>query len=165
MPVNHQDRHIKARSRLHRPIWVRQISDIRLHQRGIRAPPTHHPGMAPTYTVLPLRSVGAASRKLSCRAPGPLRPILVGDPPAYIARARAPRHPSPVECLRTGTDPVPRRPTPAVAQTTNTPNRRSLVPVTRRPFLGHLLNFTTGSPASGTLMLLSGPRMSALACP
>ena len=164
LSVNRQDRHIKAKSRwhLHRPIRVRQISDIRLHR--IRAPRIRHPGMALTYIVLPLRTVAqVASRRPYCRAPGPLRPILwpVGDPlAAYIARA--PPHPSLVECLRTGTDPVPHRPTPAVARTTNTPNRRSLVP---RPTPGHLLPFTTGSLASGTLMLLSGHRMSAVACP
>ena len=155
---NRQDRHTKPRWRPHRPTWVQQISDIRLG--GIRAPRIRHPGMVLTYIVLPLRTVAQpVSRRPSCRAPGPLRRILVGDPLAYTARARAPRRPSPVECLRTGTDPVPHRPTLAVARTTSTPNRR--VP---RPFPGHLLPFTTGSPALGTPMLLSGHRMSAVAC-
>jgi hypothetical protein len=131
---NHQDRHIKPRSRHHRPTWVLQISDIRLPQEGIRATPIRNPGMALTYTVLPLRTAANQS-KLSCRAPGPLRPIpWVGQALRYMPRAHAPRHPIPV---RTGTDPVP-----------------------RRPFPEHLLPLTAGSPASHTPMLFRGPRMS-----
>jgi hypothetical protein len=155
-----QDRHIKPRSRLHRPTWVRQISDTRLPKGGIRTTPIRP---ALTYTVLPLRTAVANPSRPSCRAPGRPRPILwVGQPLRYMPRARAPRHPIPVHFLRMGTDPVPHRPSPAPART-NTPNR-SLVPVPRRPFLVHLPP-TAGSLASVTLMLFHGPRMSVVVPP
>ena len=161
-----QDHHIKARSRLHRPTWARQTSDIRPPKAVIRTPPTRRPGMAPTYTVLPLRSAAqpaVPSRRPSCRAPGPPRPIPWVDPLGYTARDRAPRHPFPAECP-SGTGPGPRRPTRAVPQA-NTLNNPFLVPARRRPFPEERHLLTTHSLASHTLIPFRGPRITAAVCP
>jgi hypothetical protein len=118
--------------------------------------------MALTSTVLPLRTAVHPSR-LSSRAPGPLRPILwVGQ--ALGCMVSAPLHPFPVQCLSTAeTDPVPHRPSLALPRA-NTLNRSINVPVPHRPSPPLPLT-AVGSPASHTLMLFRGPRVSAVARP
>src|SRR5258708_1702007 len=137
--------------------------------------------MAPTSSVLLLRTAAHPSvhqSRLSSHALGPLRPILwVGL--ALGCMVSAPRRLFPVQCLRTAeTDPVPRRPSPAVVPPANT-SRRSIVLVPRRPSPAvfppantphrsivlvphppsreHHLPLTAGRPASHTLVVLPGP--------
>ena len=163
-PIDRQDRNINPRWRLHRPTWVRRVSDIHPANRGIRPPHIRQPGLAtPTHTVLPLRSaalLAAPSRRLYYRVPGHLRPILWVVPLGYIARARVLPHPFPVGC-RTGIDPVPLRPILWVEHPLAS-IARDRVP--RRPFPEeHLLPLTAGSSlASHTLIPFRGPRITAL---
>jgi hypothetical protein len=128
--------------------------------------------MALISIVLLLRTAAHPSR-LSSRAPGPLRPIpWVGQALRYMVSAprrpilwvgqalgymvSVPRRPIPVQCTAE-TDPVPRRPSPALIPRANTPNR-SIVPVPHRLSPEHL-PLTAGSPAaSNTPMLSRGPR-------
>ena len=117
------------------------------------------PAPAPTYTVLPLRTAAPPSQP-SCRDPGPLRPTLCPGrhPGGYTARGRVPRHPFLVELRRTGIDPVPRRPSPALSLP------RVLIRVLRLPFLEHPL-LLTGSLATNTPMLSRGlPALAVARC-
>ena len=161
--VTRQGHRISTRSRRHRPTWAPRTLGIRSRpRRGIRAPSIRHLGMAPTYTALPLRTaayLGAPPSQPSCRAPGPLRPILWVTP-VQGCTASARRHPVLVQCRSTAvTDPVPRRPSLAVSRATIL--QRSPVPVLRRLFPGHPL--LTGSLPTNTLILSLGPLALAVA--
>jgi hypothetical protein len=117
---------------------------------------------APTYTVLPLRSaahLAAPSRRLYCRAPGPLRPILWVGPLGYTARARVPPHPFPVE-WGTEIGPVPLRPILWVGPLGSIARD----PVPHHPFPEeHLLPLTAAdSLASHTPIPFRGPRITAV---
>src|SRR5258708_2001365 len=91
-PINLQDEHIKPRSRLNGLSWEFRPPMICLPQeQGLRpqTPPIRHLNMAPTSTVLLLRTAAHLSvhqSRLSPRAPRTLRPILcVGQALGWMA--------------------------------------------------------------------------------